>query len=152
MILKPSETARLQQLKAANPNVKVLMYKNLSASIDYPSNAYLTTGVSYDEADTQHPEWFLLNTSGQRFTHRDYSNLWAMDVGSPSYQQRWADNVLKSLEHLGLRRGVHRRHQPDDEGSLRPHQGREVPDRRRVPAGHRVRSREDHPAAPLRRL
>jgi hypothetical protein len=78
------------------------MYKNLSASIDYESNAYLTTGVSYDEADTQHPEWFLRNTSGQRFTHRDYSYLWAMDVGSPSYQQRWADNVLKSLNTLGF--------------------------------------------------
>jgi hypothetical protein len=102
VILKPSETARLQQLKAANPNLKVLMYKNLSASIDYPSNAQLTTGVSYDEADTQHPEWFLLNTSGQRFTHRDYSNLWAMDVGSPSYQQRWTNNVLNSLNSLGF--------------------------------------------------
>jgi hypothetical protein len=102
VILKPSETNRLQQLKAADPDVKVLMYKNLSASIDYPSDVYLTTGVSHDEADAQHPEWFLLNTSGQRFTHRDYGNLWAMDVGSASYQQRWADNVLRSLKTLGF--------------------------------------------------
>jgi hypothetical protein len=102
VILKPSETSRLQQLKAANPDVKVLMYKNLSASIDYPSDVYLTTGVSHDEADAEHPEWFLRNTSGQRFTHRDYGNLWAMDVGSASYQQRWADNVLRSLKTLGF--------------------------------------------------
>jgi hypothetical protein len=102
VILKPSETNRLQQIKAANPNVKVLMYKNLSASIDYPSDVYLTAGVSHDEADSQHPEWFLLNTSGQRFTHKDYGNLWAMDVGSASYQQRWADNVLRSLKTLGF--------------------------------------------------
>jgi hypothetical protein len=102
VILKPSMTAQAQQLKSSNPGVTVLMYKNLSASIDYPSNAYLTTGVSHDEADSQHPEWFLLNTSGQRFTHRDYSFLWAMDVGSPSYQQRWAENVLASLDQLGF--------------------------------------------------
>jgi hypothetical protein len=102
VILKPSMTAQLQQLKSSNPDVTVLMYKNLSASIDYPSNAYLTTGVSHDEADSQHPEWFLLNTSGQRFTFRDHSYLWAMDVGSASYQQRWGDNVLASLNQLGF--------------------------------------------------
>jgi hypothetical protein len=102
VILKPSMTDRLQQIKAANPGVKVLMYKNLSASIDYPSNSYLTTGVSHDEADAQHPEWFLRNTSGQRFTFSDHGTLWAMDIGSASYQQRWADNVLASLDDLGF--------------------------------------------------
>jgi hypothetical protein len=102
VILKPAMADRIQQLKAANPGITVLMYKNLSASIDYPSNAYLTTGVSHDEADTQHPEWFLRNTSGQRFTFSDHGTLWAMDIGSASYQQRWADNVLASLNSLGF--------------------------------------------------
>jgi hypothetical protein len=106
VILHPKRVNEVAQIKAANPNVKVLMYKDLSASINYPSNAQLTTGVSYAEANSEHPEWFLLNTSGQRFTFRNYSSLWAMDVGSPSYQKRWGDNVLSSLNQLAGFDGV----------------------------------------------
>ncbi len=106
VILHPKRVNELAAIKAANPNVKVLMYKDLSASINYPSNAQLTTGVSYAEANAEHPEWFLQNTSGQRFTFRNYSSLWAMDVGSPSYQKRWGDNVLSSLNQLAGFDGV----------------------------------------------
>ena len=101
VILQPRMTDQLHAIKAANPQTKVLMDKDLSASIDYPSNVYLSTGVSYQEANTEHPEWFLRNTSGNRFTFSSYGYLWAMDVGSPSYQQRWADNVLNSVKTLG---------------------------------------------------
>ena len=106
VILHPKRVNEVAQIKAANPDVKVLMYKDLSASINYPSNAQLTTGVSYAEANAEHPEWFLQNTSGQRFTFRNYSSLWAMDVGSPSYQKRWGDNVLSSLNQLAGFDGV----------------------------------------------
>jgi Hypothetical glycosyl hydrolase family 15 len=101
VILNAWQTDKLQQIKAANPDVKVLVYKNLSASIASSNNGYRSTGVSYQQADSQHPDWFLKNTSGQHFTFNDYGYLWAMDVGSPSYQQAWADNVISELQKSG---------------------------------------------------
>lgn len=102
VILQGSRTTELAKLKAAYPGVRVLLYKNLSASISQPfTNGYYSTGVSYQEADSQHPEWFLRNTDGNRFTFRSWSYLWAMDVGSSSYQRRWADNVIAQLQAQG---------------------------------------------------
>jgi putative glycosyl hydrolase-like family 15 (GHL15) protein len=101
VILNAWQTDKLQQLKAANPDVKVLVYKNLSASIASSNAGYRSTGVSYQQADSQHPEWFLKNASGQHFHFNDYGYLYAMDVGSPSYQQAWAGNVISELQGNG---------------------------------------------------
>jgi hypothetical protein len=56
--------------------------------------------VSKAEADAN-PDWFLRNTDGDRFTSGSYGWQWAMDVGSASYQQRWADNVIAELRSEG---------------------------------------------------
>jgi hypothetical protein len=100
-ILHAWQQDRMRALKAADPNIKVLVYKNLSFSIQSTSAGYASTGVRYGEADAGHSDWFLLNTSGQRFTSRGYTYLWAMDVGNASYQQRWADNVVSELKSQG---------------------------------------------------
>jgi len=102
VILHAWQQDRLRALKAANPNIRVLVIKNLSFSIQSTSTSgFASTGVKYSEADSAHPEWFLLNRSGQRFTSHSYGYLWAMDVGSASYQQRWADNVIAELISQG---------------------------------------------------
>jgi hypothetical protein len=99
VILQAWETRRMHELKAANPNLKVLVYKELAfggpgAGTDGTS----ASGVSASEA----PEsWFLKNTSGQKFTSWSYEWLWAMDIGSPAYQQRWYENVIGELEGKG---------------------------------------------------
>ncbi len=97
-ILQAWETARRDQIKAANPSAKVLVYKNLSAMTQGRGPGGLSSsGVNYDEAATAHPDWFLLSTSGQRFTFSGYGFLWAADIGSTGYQQRWAANVAAEL-------------------------------------------------------
>src|SRR5215210_2384158 len=102
VILQAWQQDRMRALKAANPNIRVLVYKNLSFSAASTSTSgFASTGVKYGEADAGHPEWFLLNTSGQRFTSNGYGYLWAMDVGSAGYQQRWADNVISELTSQG---------------------------------------------------
>ena len=53
--------------------------------------------MSKEETEA-HPEWLLKNTSGQAFTFRSYSFLWAADIGLRSYQDRWAANVLTRLQ------------------------------------------------------
>ena len=60
----------------------------------------VSTGVATQDA-AAHPEWFLLNTSGQRFTFRHYSWIWAADIGNAAYQQKWADNVLAEMGDKG---------------------------------------------------
>ncbi len=95
VILPEWQVDKLHELKAAKPTLKVLMYKNLSAMM--PSvGGEAGTGVTTQEAET-HPEWFLLNTGGQRFTFSGFDYLWASDIGNRSYQDRWAANVAADL-------------------------------------------------------
>jgi hypothetical protein len=99
VILQAWETARLRQLKAANPDVKVLVYKELAFSgPGAGTDATSASGVAADEA----PEsWFLKNTGGSKFTSGSYDWLWAMDIGLPAYQQRWYENVIGEVEDEG---------------------------------------------------
>ena len=93
VILQEYQAPLMQRLKAANPSLKVLMYKNLSGMSARQPSGFTSAGVPTQEADAN-PDWYLLNSSGQRFTSRNYNWIWIADVGSASYQQRWADNVL----------------------------------------------------------
>jgi hypothetical protein len=97
VVLQPWQTSTIYALKAADPHVKVLMYKNVSAASSSvgPGGMY-ASGVSYDEAASH--GWLLLNTSGSPFTFENYSWLWATDVGMAAYQNAWAANVISELE------------------------------------------------------
>jgi hypothetical protein len=99
VVLQAWQTQRMQELKRANPNIKVLVYKNLafSASGSSPEGTS-PSGVAYAEAK---PTWFLKNTSGQSFTANSYNWLWAMDIGSREYQEKWAENVIAEMTAKG---------------------------------------------------
>jgi len=93
VILQGSQVRRATALKRDNPALKVLLYKDLSfmQTADGAGNA--GAGVTTQEAEA-HPEWYLLDTAGRRFTSSTFDYLYAADVGSLSYQQKWADNAL----------------------------------------------------------
>jgi hypothetical protein len=98
VVLQAWEAKRATELKAANPNLKVLVYQNLSAMAQGTGPGGLSSsGVNYAEADNAHPEWFLLNTSGSRISEGGYSWLWMADTSEESYQQQWTSNVIKLL-------------------------------------------------------
>jgi Hypothetical glycosyl hydrolase family 15 len=98
IVLQAWEGTRAAELKAANPNLEVLVYQNLSAMAQGTSWSGLSSsGVNYAEADTAHPEWFLLNRGGSRIAESGYSWLWMADIGNAGYQQQWTSNVLKLL-------------------------------------------------------
>jgi hypothetical protein len=97
VVLQEWEKTKLHSLKAANPAIKVLMYKNLSSMLAASPNGNAGTGVTTQEAAT-HPEWYLLNTSGARFNFWGYDYLWAADIGNRAYQDRWAANVGAKLK------------------------------------------------------
>ena len=100
MILQSYQVPLMQRLKAANPKLKVLIYKDLSGMVERDQWGGVSTGVATQDA-AAHPEWFLLNTSGQRFTFRYYDWIWAADIGNAGYQQKWADNVLAEMGDKG---------------------------------------------------
>lgn len=104
LVLNAADFRFMETARAANPNIKLLVYKNLSsvnkdafyvdAGIRHDYKHPLT-GVGFVYADTTHPEWFLKDENGERIFFQDYPSLLQMDVGDPLYQQEWSDNVIK---------------------------------------------------------
>lgn len=102
VVLHAWQASTMRRLKAANPNLKVLVYKNLSTTVSYhSSDPFQPTGVRYDDANANHPEWYLNDTSGQRIQFRSYPGLWQMDIGNPEYQRAWADQVIAEVQREG---------------------------------------------------
>jgi hypothetical protein len=98
VVLQEWEKAKLHSLKAANPAMKVLMYKNLSSMLAASPNGNAGTGVTTQEA-ASHPEWYLTSTStGTKFNFWGYDYLWAADIGDRSYQDQWLANVKAKLK------------------------------------------------------
>jgi Hypothetical glycosyl hydrolase family 15 len=85
-----------QQLKAADPSVRVLVYKNLSfvACDAYSGQQYVPQGVRCPDVQSHHPEWFLTTSSGARLTSSGYPWLFLLDVANAGYQNAWADGVI----------------------------------------------------------
>lgn len=106
VILNSWDAPLLPALKAANPGLKVLVYKNLSfavasgctAGVDNP---FQSTGVGYCDTNANHPEWFLRDSTGQRIASANFPDAWLMDVGNPAYQARWLANVSADLRAGG---------------------------------------------------
>jgi len=96
----------IAKLKAKNPQVKVLVYKDMSSTRTYHcrngvDDALMTTGVGYCFADSRHPDWFTTDPAGHRIEWQPWPGVWQMDVGNPAYQDAWAGNVLAELERYG---------------------------------------------------
>jgi hypothetical protein len=106
VILNSWDAPLLPALKAQNPGLKALVYKNLSFTVSYGCSdgvdlPYQTTGVGYCDANTNHPDWFLTDPSGARLNSAGYPEAWIMDVGNPAYQAKWLSNVLADVSAGG---------------------------------------------------
>ena len=107
VILQSWGYGRIPTLKAANPNIKVIAYKNMTLTADYAcksgvDNAQLPSGVGYCWANTNHPDWFLTDTTGARIQSQYFTGQWMMDIGSAAYQNTWAQNVVADLKAHGF--------------------------------------------------
>jgi hypothetical protein len=103
VILQSWKTDLARQLKAANPELKVLAYKNFSfvACDAYAGGRYVPQGVRCPDVEANHPEWFLTDAAGNRLQSSGYSWLWLLDVGNPAYQDAWADGVIEEARADG---------------------------------------------------
>ena len=106
VILNSWDAPLIPRLKAQNPNLKALVYKNLSFTVSNTcshgkDDASLPTGVGYCAAGASHPDWFLTGTNGERVNSEYFPDSWLMDVGNPGYQQQWLSDVSTDLRANG---------------------------------------------------
>lgn len=102
VVLLPWQQALMHRLKAANPKLIVLEYKDLGNSSSYqPVDGFSTDGVDYSEALEQHPQWLLRDRQGKPIQCFGFPYLWAMDVGNPGFQRAWANEVVAELKTQG---------------------------------------------------
>lgn len=99
VVLNPWELDRLRELRASDPGVRVLLYKNLGFVRDdlHEASGRSSSGVSWPEASA-HPEWFLLDADGGPITSSSFPSLHAADLADPEYQRAWAEGTLAEIE------------------------------------------------------
>lgn len=87
-----------RKLKRFNPDLVVLVYKDASSARAYDvehAAALQPTGVRFDWANRNRPDWFLLDTKGKRMQYSGYDGHWQLDVGNRAYRETWAANVIE---------------------------------------------------------
>ena len=101
IVLNAWDYGMIPALKRANPQVRVLVYKDMSSTRSYASgDAEIPTGIDYGWANANHPDWFT-HKSGTRIEWSGYSGHWQMNIGMAGYQNQWATNVTSDLAAHG---------------------------------------------------
>lgn len=108
VVLNADQSAAMRRLHQLNPQVKVLVYKDLSSTRNYPGAvdgghdaAFLPSGVGYVATQQNHPEWFAIDVKGRRIEWQGYPRHWQMAVWKPAYQQAWTDAVVAEVNREG---------------------------------------------------
>ncbi len=108
VVLNADQSAAMHRLHELNPAVKVLVYKDLSSTRNYPGAvdggrdaAFLPSGIGYVAAQEKHPDWFATDDRGRRIEWQGYPKHWQMAVWNPDYQQTWTDAVVAETNREG---------------------------------------------------
>jgi hypothetical protein len=97
---------RIPEIRAENPDAKILVYKDMASTPAYDCHAglddpFLPSGLGYCWTLQNHPDWFTTDPRGNRLEWENWPGNWQMDVGSAGYQNQWAANVLAGLREQG---------------------------------------------------
>lgn len=108
IVLNATETAAMRKLHELNPKVKVLVYKDLSSTRNYPGAVIgdtdaplLPTGIGYYAAERDHPQWFAVDNNARRIEWQGYPKHWQMTIWDPAYQKAWAAAVTNEVTREG---------------------------------------------------
>ncbi len=104
VILNEWNSSQISQLKAANPAVKVLLYKN-TYFLRSDDNASTVGGFkSGANINLNHPDWFLKDASGNRIVFQYYAGIdfYAMDWGNQAWRDYWVTQAVARAQALGF--------------------------------------------------
>jgi hypothetical protein len=106
VVLNAWETDALRTLKALNPQILVLAYKDLSSTRSYEvedlgQGNVSAAGLHYSDVARNRPEWFARDASGRRIQWDPYPGHWQMAVWDSDYQEAWADAVTEEVVAAG---------------------------------------------------
>lgn len=108
VVLNAWETERMRQLKAIDPGVVVLVYKDLSSTRDYSGAVdagndagKIPTGLGFARVADEHPEWFARDSAGRRIEWKPFPQHWQMTVWDENYQRAWTDAVVAEVTSEG---------------------------------------------------
>lgn len=104
VILNEWNAGWIAPLKAADPTVRVLLYKN-TFFLRSDDNASTVGGFrTGEDIDTAHPDWFLKDSAGRRIIFHYYPGIdfYAMDWGNEGWRAYWVDRALDRATALGF--------------------------------------------------
>ncbi|MHB9114020.1 MAG: putative glycoside hydrolase [Thermoleophilia bacterium] len=104
VILNEWNSSQITQLKAANPAVKVLLYKN-TYFLRSDDNSSTVGGFKTGEnINSTHPDWFLKDASGNRIVFQYYAGIdfYAMDWGNQAWRDYWVTQAVGRVKALGF--------------------------------------------------
>jgi hypothetical protein len=101
MVLQSTDAAAAAALKAANPQLKVLMYQAAIHSV-VSDPAGLITCTPYGTDNASNTSFFLADQYGNRVVDRTYSSAYLMDIGNPGYQQACASHAVSLAQQDGF--------------------------------------------------
>ncbi len=99
IVLQSTDYALVPLLKAANPNLRILVYQHTWFSKPGDSDGW-TVCTSY-QSDLAHPSWFLYDASGNPVPSRAAGN-YLMDPDDPSYQQACFAHAIALAKQYGF--------------------------------------------------
>ncbi|HEX8857047.1 MAG TPA: putative glycoside hydrolase [Thermoleophilaceae bacterium] len=99
IVLPPWKDQIAAKLKAANPGLRVLVYKETFVSTESDkATGKSVSGVPWAKAK---PSWLLRGGDGQPLASSSVPYYYFADVGNPAYQDAWASNVLREITARG---------------------------------------------------
>lgn len=106
VVLNAWETDALRTLKELNPNIRVLVYKDLSSTRSYEvedlgQGDRSAAGLPYAVTAREQPDWFARDEDGRRIEWDPYPGHWQMTVWDPDYQRAWTDAVTEEVVSAG---------------------------------------------------
>ncbi|OXM56117.1 hypothetical protein CFP71_14910 [Amycolatopsis thailandensis] len=108
VVLNADQTSAMRTLRELNPRLKILVYKDLSSTRNYPGAVdggedakFLPSGIGYVAAQRGHPEWFATDVQGRRIEWKGYPKHWQMTVWDKTYQQAWTSAVVAEVTREG---------------------------------------------------
>jgi hypothetical protein len=101
MVLQYNDAPFAAALKAANPNLKLLLYQNIMYSRPTDPAGWATC-TSYQSDQANHPTWFVKDQNGNPIGSKSYAGNVYMDVGNAGYEQACMAHATAMAKQAGF--------------------------------------------------